>query len=185
MRRVLFLLAFISVLSGCNTVSNDMDQAMEFRAALTAAEVHFDANITADYGSVTYIFAMNCQCDAQGNLNFTVLSPDSIAGISGTIGATGGKLTFDDRVLAFGLLADGQLSPVSAPWILIKALRGGYLTSCTKEGEVYRIAIDDSYEADALHVDVWLGAENVPEKAEIYWQCRRLLTITVENFVMA
>ena len=79
-------------------------------------------------------------------------------------------------------MADGQLTPVSGPWILMKALQSGYLTSCTQEGELLRIAVDDSYEDDALHLDVWLDNLDFPVRAEVFWKGRRLLTISVKNF---
>jgi hypothetical protein len=87
-----------------------------------------------------------------------------------------------DKVIAFDLLADGQLSPVSAPWVFMKALRSGYLTSCGKEGEYLRLAVDDSYADDALHLDIWLGEGDLPVRAEILWQGSRVLSMEVGNF---
>lgn len=161
-----------------------LDRAMTLRAAMIAAPVSFDANITADYGEKSYTFSMKCTCDTKGDLKFEVTEPQSIHGITGIISGNGGKLTFDDTALAFELMADDQLSPVSAPWVLMKTLRGGYLTSCTQEGDYLRVAIDDSYEEDALHLDIWLDSDDHPKQAEIFWKGRRLLTVSVENFVI-
>lgn len=155
---------------------------MDLRTKLLAQAVSFDAEITADYGDKTYTFSMHCESDTKGDMTFTVTQPESIAGISGTLSSTGGKLTFSDTALAFELMADDQLSPVSAPWILMKTLRSGYLTSCGQEGEILRIAIDDSYEDDALHLDIWLDEKDLPFQAEISWQGRRLLSVLVTNF---
>ena len=58
------------------------------------------------------------------------------------------------------------------------------MTSCTKEGEFLRLAIDDSYEADALHLDIWLGEQDMPVRADVLWQGRRLLSIAVKNFTL-
>ena len=160
-----------------------MDRAMVLREKLLAATgCSFDAVITADYGDVAYTFTMNCSADRQGNLRFSVTEPQTISGISGIVSATGGKLTFDDKVLTFGLMADGLVSPVSAPWLFLKTLRSGYLTSCGKERNSLRLSIDDSYEEDALHLDIWLGEGDLPIQSDIYWQGRRLLSIQVENF---
>ena len=160
-----------------------MDRAMAFRAKLLAAAgCSFDAVITADYGDVTYTFTMKCSTDQQGNLRFSVAEPQTISGISGIVSATGGKLTFDDKVLTFGLMADGLVSPVSAPWLLMKTLRSGYLSSCGREGGNLRLSIDDSYEEDAMHLDIWLGEGDLPARGEILWQGRRVLSIEVENF---
>lgn len=158
---------------------------MQLRADWLAKKMCFDAEITADYGDAQYTFAVFCEADTAGNMTFTVTKPDTVAGITGSISATGGKLTFDDTALAFDLMADGQLTPVSAPWVLVKTLRSGYLSSCAMEGEDLRLAIDDSYEEDALHLEIWIGADNVPKLAEIYWQGRRLLTVNVSNFVVS
>ena len=182
MKRIGILVCVLMLLTGCSGKPIEMDRAMNLRTKLLAKAVSFDTEITADYGDKTYTFAMNCKTDTKGNLNFTVMQPDVIRGINGTVSANGGKLTFDDTALAFELMADGQLTPVSGPWILMKALQSGYLTSCTQEGELLRIAVDDSYEDDALHLDVWLDNLDFPVRAEVFWKGRRLLTISVKNF---
>ncbi len=155
---------------------------MAFRTKLLAGSATFDAAITADYGDKTYTFSADCVVDAQGELTFSVTEPQSIAGITGTVSAKGGKLTFDGHALAFELLADGQVTPVTGPWILMNTLRSGYLTSCGAEGEKLRLAIDDSYKDDALHLDIWLDGNDLPERGEILWQGRRILSIAVSNF---
>jgi hypothetical protein len=160
-----------------------MDRAMALRSALLAKGAEFDAAVTADYGDKTYSFGMHCRMEAQGKVTFSVTAPETIAGITGTVSASGGKLTFDGNALAFTLLADGQVSPVSGPWLLMKTLRSGYLTSCGVEDGCLRIAIDDSYEDDALHLDVWLDESDCPKRGEILWKGRRILTVEIENFV--
>ena len=115
-------------------------------------------------------------------MTFTVTKPETIAGITGSISAAGGKLTFDDQAIAFDLLAEGQLSPIAAPWVFIKALRSGYLTSSGNDGEYLRLTVDDSYADDAMHLDIWLGQGDLPVRAEILWKGRRLLSMDVGNF---
>lgn len=182
MKRILAILLVLFTLTGCAGQGAELDRAMALRTKLLAQPVFFDARITADYGDAVHSFALFCQADAQGNLTFTVTEPQSIRDITGTVSAGTGKLTFDDKAIAFDLLADGQLSPISAPWIFLKALRSGYLTSCGKEGEHLRLAVDDSYADDALHLDIWLGSDDLPLRAEILWQGRRLLSMDVGNF---
>lgn len=172
------------MLTGCAQHDALLDRAMTLRAQMIANAVSFDAEITADYGDVTYTFSMNCQVDTTGSMTFTVAEPDTLAGITGTISAAGGKLTFDDTALAFEMMADGQLTPVIGPWVLIKTLRSGYLTSCGMDADSLRLAIDDSYEEDALHLDIWLDGEDKPKNADIYWEGRRLLSVTVSNFTL-
>lgn len=182
MKRILSLLLAVLLLTGCKGADDEMDRAMALRSKMLARGVSFEAVITADYGDKLHSFSLACQTDAQGNLTFSVLQPEVIAGITGRLTAAGGKLTFDAAALAFPLLADGQLTPVAAPWILIKTLRSGYLTSCGGDGEYLRLAIDDSYEEDALHLDIWLGSEDLPVRGEVLWQGRRILSLEIKNF---
>ncbi len=182
MKRMLACLCLLLLLCGCSEENADVSRGMVLRTKLLAQGVQFDTEITADYGDKTYTFSAQCSADANGNLTFTVTKPDAISGICGTVSAAGGKLTFDGKALAFPLLADGQITPVSAPYVLLKTLRSGYLTSGTAEGELYRLAIDDSYADDALHLDIWLDDQNIPVRGEILWQGRRILSLTVKNF---
>lgn len=182
MRRCVCLVVLILFLTGCGASDNTMDRAMSFRSALLSKAVAFDTEITADYGDKTYAFGVSCEADVKGTLNFTVTAPETIAGITGTISSTGGKLTFDQQALAFPMLADGQVTPVSGPWILMNTLRSGYLTSCGKEGDGLRLSIDDSYRDDALHLDIWLDANDCPIRGEILWQGRRIVSMEVKNF---
>lgn len=182
MKKILLAICAAVMLCGCSGSNELLDRAMNIRAELIASQIRFDAQVTADYGDKSYTFGMACTAQTDGTLDFEVTEPETIAGITGSISATGGKLSFDDVALAFELMADEQLSPVSAPWILVKTLRSGYLTSCNEEEGLLRLAIDDSYEEDALHLDIWLDGQDLPKYAEVYWQGRRLLTVTVSNF---
>ena len=85
-------------------------------------------------------------------------------------------------MLAFPMLADGQVTPVSAPWLLYKTLIGGYLRTAAQEAELLHLQIHDSYEDHALQLDVWLGAGDLPVRSEVLFQNRRILTLLVENF---
>ena len=183
MKRIIPILLILVLLAGCAGARDTMDRAMALRSALLAKGAEFDAAVAADDGDKTYSFGMHCRMEAQGKVTFSVTAPETIAGITGTVSASGGKLTFDGNALAFTLLADGQVSPVSGPWLLMKTLRSGYLTSCGMEDGCLRIAIDDSYEDDALHLDVWLDESDCPKRGEILWKGRRILTVEIENFV--
>lgn len=183
MKKILITVLLLLTFTGCASRNSMMDRAMAFRQRLLKASgCSFDVELTADYGDKLYTFGLSCEADTDGTVKFTVTAPQAIAGITGQISATGGKLTFDDQALAFELLAQGQLSPVSAPWILLKTLRSGYLTSCGQDGEYLRLTIDDSYEENALHLDIWLGAGDIPVRGEVLWQGRRILSMDVKNF---
>lgn len=186
MKRVVMLVLLLIFLTGCSGSSKEIERGMALRSRLLqASSCSFDAEITADYGDKLHSFSMSCQGNEQGDVSFTVTVPQSISGITGIIGGEGGKLTFDDTALHFDLMADDQVTPVSAPWIFLKTLRSGYLTSAGMEDEQLRLSIDDSYEDDALHLDIWLDPEDIPVRAEIVYDGRRILSLTVKNFVIA
>ncbi len=178
MKRVFLIMLCVLFLCGCNG-QEVMDDALALRGAILQAEsCSFTAVVTADYGDQIYSFTLDCVCNKQGDVTFTVQEPESIAGITGKITADGGNLTFDDKVLAIPMLTDDQITPVSAPWILMRTLRGGYITSCA-DG---RITIDDSYADDALTLDITLDRQKLPQLAEIYWKNRRILTVEIASF---
>lgn len=178
------ILLALLVLTGCGGKNAELERAMNLRAKLLASSVSFDAEITADYGEELHTFSLYCEGDKEGNLGFQVTAPETIADITGRIEAGEGKLTYRDTVLAFPLLAEDQLSPVSAPWIFYTTLRGGYLTAAGMEGDLLRVTIDDSYEEDALKVDIWLDSQDNPIRAEILYDGRRILTLSIENFTL-
>lgn len=185
MKKVLAFLAVVCLLSGCSKEDSGLKRGIALREKMIGADAcSFTANVTADYADKIYSFTMQCAADREGNLTFTVQKPDSISGISGIMSAVGGKLTFNDTALAFPLLADGEVSPVSAPWLLVHTLRSGYLSSCGTEGGGIRITLNDSYADEALQLDVWLDEQDFPCSAEILWQGRRVLSLTVEDFAI-
>ncbi len=185
MKRLLPMLVLLLFLTGCAGQSSQIDHAIELRTELLKCDgCKFDAVITADYGDKVHTFTLSCQTDAVGAVTFEVSDPESIAGITGTVTEEGGKLTFDETALVFQLLADGQISPVSAPWLFVRSLRSGYIAASGKDGEYTRIEIDDSYKESALHFDVWLDVSDRPVRAEIIWQGRRIVSLDVRNFML-
>ena len=171
------------LLTGCGVHNCELDQVMELRAQLLSGQgCSFEAVVTAEYSDKTYAFTVDYQSDSQGNVTFTVKKPETIEGITGSITAEGGKLTFDDKALAFELLADGQVTPVSAGYLLVKTLRSGYVRGCGRDGDEIQVLIDDSYQEDALHLDIRMNRENEPVSAGILYKDRRFLSMEVKNF---
>ena len=185
MKRLLALCLTFLLLTGCAGENRELGRVMEVRQALQKSNgCSFLAEITADYKDEVYEFELECSTDNQGNLTFYVVSPETIQGISGRIDEEGGKLTFDDTVLSFPMLADDLITPVSAPWVFVKTLRSGYITSAGKDGEDIHAVINDSYEEQALQLDIWFDTENKPKRCEILWQGRRILSMNVDNYIL-
>ena len=171
------------ILTGCTGKRDEMDRIMNLRAKLLGSEgCTFTAQIAADYGDALHEFTLTCEGTNDGDLGFRVESPDTLTGITGRFKGSEGYLTFDDVVLSFPLLADDQVTPVSGPWILLKTLLGGYLTACTMEEELLHLTINDSYEEDALQMEIWLSPEDAPVHAEIIYDGRRIVTMKIDHF---
>jgi len=182
--RIAAVVCFFVLFAGCTNSGGAVDRAVVLRnSVLESKGCQFRTMITADYGEDIYVFSMECKTDREGNLTFSVLEPASIAGITGKITGSGGAITFDGKVLAFQTMADGQITPVCAPWVFMKALRSGYLKDCMETDGGFQISIDDSYEADALRLNIQIDTENRPKAAEVFWQGRRVLVLAVEDFM--
>ena len=168
-------------LLGCSGSDPAMEEALALRSRCLSGNVSFSAELRADYITNIECFALDCAFDENGQMTFTVTEPDDISGIHGTVAGTEGTVIFENVVLGYPLLAEGRLSPLAAPWVLMKALREGCIVAVGREGEMLHLTVDDSYGADALTLDVWLEEGRV-EEAEIAWEGRRCVTMTVEDF---
>ena len=183
MKRISIIILCFLLITGCSYIDVPMDTVISLRQQLLKSKgCNFTCEITADYGDTLYTFLLACSSDEYGNITFQVEAPDSIQGIQGRIDQDGGKLTFEDQVLAFPLLAEGYLSPVSAPWVMIKSLRGGYIESCGTDESGHRVTINDTYTDEAMQVDIWLDDDNNPFFCQIIWKGTRILSMSVVDF---
>jgi len=179
MRKWFPILFLLLILSGCGRQTPDPGLSLRSRILEGCC---FDAEITADYGDSLSVFSVACEADSRGQTTFTVTAPESIAGISGTLAAGTGKLLFEDKALAFPLLADGLLTPAAAPWIFVRTLRSGNLIAAGQEGAETRLSIDDSFREDALRLDIWLDQAGDPVRADICYAGQRYLSMNITNF---
>lgn len=185
MKRIALALLVVLMLFGCSSGQKEMERALSLRDRILSGNAcSFDAKISADYSDSVYTFEMKCTADQNGSMTFEVIKPESITGITGVVTHGSGKLTFDEEALLFETLAEGQITPVSAPWVMLYSLRSGYIKSCGKHQEGLYIQINDSYEDKALTLDLYTDAQDLPVRAEIIWEGRRIVSIDVKNFTI-
>lgn len=183
MKKILTLLPVLLLLTGCGT-DTAMEEALALRSqCLGANEIRFTAEVTADYIDTVEEFSLSCAVDTAGVLAFEVVSPEEISGITGTVSGDAAALTFDGTVLAFPMMAGDRLSPVSAPWVMMQALRSGYIVSVGQEDGVLHITVDESYEDDAMTVDVWVQNGAILA-AEISWDGVRQVCLEISDLVI-
>ena len=183
MKRIIFILCLVYILSGCSMQNTSLDRAMRARQELNnGVGCEFEAVVTADYGDSVYTFTLQCTADSEGNIEFSVIDPASISGISGQIANDKGSIVFDDKILAFSMMADGYITPVSAPWLFLKTFRGGYIHGCSSEESLTRLILHDTYREEPLQVDIWMDETAIPVRADFLWKDRRILAMDVKNF---
>ena len=180
MKRILPL--FLVFLLGCSGPDPAMEAALDLRSrCLASPAIRFRAEIRADYITGFEEFPLDCETSPDGAVSFRVGRPEEIADIFGTVRRDVGTVEFDGAVLAYPLMAQERLSPLSGPWVVMKAIRSGCIIAAGQEGELTRVTIDDSYADNALTVDVWLEDGQVIQ-AEVAWEGLRCLVMTFDDF---
>lgn len=185
MKRILALLLLSFLLFGCDAGRADADSGLSLRNALQSASgCTFQCDVTADYGDSITRFVMACVWDRGGEMTFTVQSPQTIADITGKMSAKGGTLTFDDKVLLVQPLAEGQLTPICGPWLMVRTLQGGIIRASGKMTNGVEIIYDDVYNSEPFQMITSLDESGYPVNCEFIWQGQQILTVKVEDFTI-
>ena len=178
------LLLCCLLLPGCSGKTGNAGQsALDFRTTLMEhGGCSFQSRIAADYGDMVYEFTLVSE-STEGETRLQVTEPESIAGIAATVSADGTKLQFDGAELDFGELANGYVSPVTVPWLLVQCWTGEYIAWSGADGDLERVTYLRGYNDAELTVDTWFS-DNVPQYAEVLHDGVRCLTIEILDFQM-
>ena len=177
MKKLLLPLILVLFFTGCG--QGNTPRGMSLRQRMNDSNgCAFTAEVRAYIGKEEYVFSMDCECGNSDTVTFTVTAPESLSGITGELSSGSGSLTFDGQALAFPMLAQGTMSPISSVWVLLHALRGGYLTDEGKEG----LTIDETYQGVPLRLSVTLDNEDMPTFTEIFQDGERILSLALKNF---
>ena len=170
-------------LCACRKQDSAMQKALDFRSALLAAGgCSFAAEVTADYGGTVEKFSGTCRCRTDGSADMTLTAPESIAGVTASVSKDGAKLSFGDTSVAFGTLANGNLAPMAAPYILGACFAGEYIESAGTEDGYCHVVYRKGYDDTELRVDVWLSDEPAPVQCEISYRGQKALTASLSEF---
>ena len=155
------LMTALALLSACAASgggggSADEAKFSELRQSLTvAASVSFTARVRADYGDKVLDYTLDCVVAGE-ETRLTVRSPELIAGVTATVKDGGAALQFDGLVLDPAAIGDSSVTPLTAPALIVAALREGHVSGLRRE------KLDD---LNALTAEV-LDAQN---NTETFW----------------
>jgi len=181
-KRWVWMLPLFLLVVACSSDHADSGQfALSFRTALLGASgCVFSAEITSDYGDHVFVFGMDCQ-SKDGQMHLHVKEPDSIADIIATVSEDGTDISFEDVELEFGLLANGQVSPVTVPWLLEQCWRGAYIAWSGADGDTQRITYLRGYDHEELTVDTWFS-DGKPIYAEVLIDGVKCISVEILDF---
>ena len=181
MYKLIALLVSILMLGGCSA-QKELEPLYQLRRCLEqGSECAFDVHIISQSDMHIHRFKLSC-VTTKDVLRFEVLEPESIRGICGSVSNGGGAVEFDDTLLSFPLLADGEISPVIAPWLLMGCLKDGLVRYAGKTDGGYSVAFHYSFRGEELRVEALLTENGTPQSCELFWSGKRILQLEVSSF---
>ena len=182
-RKKFLVLLLCVLLSGCAKGQDPAQSALDLRTGLMeSGGCSFAADVIAHYDDRMYEFSMTCLHDRE-ETRLEVTKPEILAGITASVQSDSTQLEFDGTVLDFGKLANGYVSPVEAPYLLVECWRSAYIAWAGADGTQERITYLRGYEEQELTVDTWLE-NGCPTYAEVTYDGVRCLAITITDFQM-
>ena len=170
-------------MTGCSAGAPSTQQALDLRTnLLNAGGCSYTAVIRAEFEDRAYTFSAACTYTDEDSAVVEILQPEEIAGISAAVSEDGAKVTFDQVELDFGQLAEGNVSAMSAGWLLPHCWSSAYVDAAGMDGDLCRITYLEGYNEGELTVDTWLDEAQTPVYAEVFYGDTRCLTITISQF---
>jgi len=184
LKKFCFVILCLLFLTACGKKQEDIRQpALNFRTTVMKhGGCIYEADITADFGDHAYVFTLACDYTPGQQANFTVLQPQSIAGIGGTVSALGDRIVFDGVDLDFGQLANGYVVPLEMPWLLGQCWTEEYIASVGKDGEYTLITYLHGYDDGEVTVETWLDKNGIPVQSDVTYDGRRCVTVCIRDF---
>lgn len=160
-----------------------MQKALDLRSLLLSQEEYsFSMDAAADFGDTIFRFSMDCEKE-ENSVECTITAPESICNIKTVRENDGASILFDGVRVSLGSLANGNLAPLEAPWLLCKAMEGEYISCTGRDGNCVRVTYLLGYDDQQLQLDVWLDEiTNIPRNAEFTYKGRSVLRASITNF---
>jgi len=182
LRRIIIAFLLCLLCTACASEEEVLSPAIDFRAEVVQnGGCSFVAQVEADFGQTVQMFTLQCQTNENDELRFSVLAPETLAGISATVTEGGGTITYDGMAMDFGLLANGNVIPAAAPAIVSSCWTNAYIASAGNENSLYRATYEKNYDEKKLIVETWFE-KGLPISAEICYNNERVIKITISDF---
>ena len=179
MKRLLVAVMMLLLLCGC---AKGPDSTLEqLRRHLSdGSGATYSVELTAFYSDYEIPFRLDCEAYSDGEVRFSVSSPETIEGIVGVVSAEGAELVFEDVVLGVPLLGQSHISPMLAPWIFFRALCDGEVERAgTRDGAP--VTITEVLQDEQLRIDIYFS-QQLPSACEVYCDGSRILSMEIGGF---
>lgn len=181
------LLCFLSlaILAGCSSQEDNMDAISEYYAGLDALTL--EASVTTNSGAVVcydILFTRNEEGD-----KVTILSPESLAGITATIYSDKAEVVYQDVAVETLLPGISGYVPADAVSGIIKDLSLSTPDGCGESEasgrEAFTVTFTDEYEGMTAEKTLWIDKENMSLlKGEFYLDGTMIMELNVKSFVV-
>lgn len=184
MRRMVAVLMLLLTLCACGAENtNSAQTAVSFRTARNGSEsCTFRMNLTADYGEYIREYTLSCIC-SEDAADFTLIAPETAAGITATVSGTGAQVSYEDTILAVENFESRRISPMAAPYLLDQAWKKGYISSTGMDGQQEMVQYLLGYGMQQLTITAWFDGET-PVRAEISDGTNTLIACEITEFNM-
>ena len=172
------------MLSGCGGTAGAESVRAHFEA-LDAAEAQIE--LMSELGDSVLEYQMDYVYDREGNDQFTITAPESLAGIGGTIAGTDSAqftLQYDGLSLDDAMPQRTGLTPADSLFCLLNDLRTAQPVQIWSESasgtDFLVLRYEGEDEDGTVEKQVWLTEQDMqPAYAELYADGSRVLTIRV------
>ena len=186
MRRLIFVLCLILILSACGSRPNPREQALLLRERYAGLEsIDMTINVRADYGDRVYDYKLSYNGDI-GSGRLRVLGPESIAGMTAEYSEGGTALVFDSTELYTGEIDESGLSPLDAVPASLKAWAEGYIRESWYErlGDYDCIVILTDINDD-VQLYTWFELDSMlPVQADVMSDGHTAVSMKYENVIL-
>lgn len=184
LKRLLLCFVSLMVLSGCASQQDSIDAISEYYAGLDALTL--EASVTTNSGAVVcydILFTRNEEGD-----KVTILSPESLAGITATIYSDKAQVVYQDVAVETLLPGISGYVPADAVSGIIKDLSqstpDGFGESEAAGRDAITVTFLDEYEGMAAEKTLWLDKETMSLlKGEFYLDGTMIMELNVKSFV--